>query len=654
MQLRTIVVTALTLSALTLPAAGQSGRDPDEVEAARQRLLSKREARKRHLAERLAACNHAWPPKLGEPYPDMLLFDPQGKEVRLSTLKGKTLLIHLAAMSSPGSVGYTGGKDAEPFAGCSPQRNVPTLEAWLKRNHVDVEHPELRIVHVLLYGKSHTDPPAAADLREWIQHFQLDQRPNTLVLRGDVAYVNQDTYPLIPGIQLVGPDFRLRVDCGRNSGKSWQLVTRELRKLQRNVIPPDPEPLPEPHAELRLRLQRALLAKDYAALEAALKEQAKRGRREGTLDTWFGLADHRVYSKPWGELIPAGPLDAWVEARPESWLASYVRGLYRIRVGWNARGSGLANTVTERGWQVFAEQLRLAHGDLERALQLEPKQPYAATALLTVARARNLPLAHMQAYLGAALEADPGHLPAYQMALEYLKPKWHGSNEAAFGFAANAKALRPEDPAMDALALDLQDEVMRAARDKRTYLRQPAVQQLLASTRARLLTHFPRDVWLRETYFKLSVLAEQPDLELGESLAKEGNAYACFTLGVMYRDGEGVPLDHGRGIRLLLRSGVQGSGSAAAKVAHALLYHKAYRHDPARAIAWLKRAAAGGSAWSQATLGKLYYEGEHVEQDLEAALAALRPSAGRFRWARLTLIELLEKHPKLRQPGDPR
>ncbi len=41
----------------------------------------------------------AWPPELGKPYPDLELVDQTGKKVRLSSFKGKVLLIEPIGMS---------------------------------------------------------------------------------------------------------------------------------------------------------------------------------------------------------------------------------------------------------------------------------------------------------------------------------------------------------------------------------------------------------------------------------------------------------------------------------------------------------------------------------------------------------------------------
>ena len=66
--------------------------------------------------------------------------------------------------------------------------------------------------------------------------------------------------------------------------------------------------------------------------------------------------------------------------------------------------------------------------------------------------------------------------------------------------------------------------------------------------------------------------------------AEQGNAYAQFNLGLMYKKGEGVS------------------------------------HDDARAFIWLRLAALQGLAFAQNHLGAMYYHGRGVVQSDEEAV----------------------------------
>ena len=72
-----------------------------------------------------------WPPKLGEPYPDLLLIDASGRELRLSSLKGKVLLIEPIGMNCPACQAYAGGGARGGFRGVSPQGDLRSIEEYL-------------------------------------------------------------------------------------------------------------------------------------------------------------------------------------------------------------------------------------------------------------------------------------------------------------------------------------------------------------------------------------------------------------------------------------------------------------------------------------------------------------------------------------------
>src|SRR6185437_9781417 len=57
----------------------------------------------------------------------------------------------------------------------------------------------------------------------------------------------------------------------------------------------------------------------------------------------------------------------------------YVKGEVCVQWAWQARGSGVAATVTDKGWKLMAERLTEAEATLERAYELDPKDPRAPT-----------------------------------------------------------------------------------------------------------------------------------------------------------------------------------------------------------------------------------------------------------------------------------
>jgi hypothetical protein len=154
-----------------------------------------------------------WPPVKGQPYPQLVLKDHKGETFDLSTLRGKVVVIEPVGISCPACQAFSGGASKGGFRGVTPQTGLPSYEELLR------EHAKLRptarglvFVQLLLYDMSASKAPTVEDARAWAEHFGLSDAPNTHVLVGDARYVNQASYDLIPGFQVIDRAGVLRAD----------------------------------------------------------------------------------------------------------------------------------------------------------------------------------------------------------------------------------------------------------------------------------------------------------------------------------------------------------------------------------------------------------------------------------------------------------
>jgi hypothetical protein len=155
-----------------------------------------------------------WPPRLGEAYPDFVFHDASGSPRRISSLAGKVVLIEPIGMNCPACNAFAGAGRAgrSGFQGTRPTGGLPALEELLPQyaSGATVDHPDLVVVHLLLYSmRMHA--PTSEDAGHWAEHFGID-RPNQLVLHGDERFINQASYDMIPGFQLLDRDLVLRAD----------------------------------------------------------------------------------------------------------------------------------------------------------------------------------------------------------------------------------------------------------------------------------------------------------------------------------------------------------------------------------------------------------------------------------------------------------
>jgi hypothetical protein len=113
-----------------------------------------------------------------------------------------------------------------------------------------------------------------------------------------------------------------------------------------------------------------------------------------------------------------------------------------------------------------------------------------------------------------------------------------------------------------------------------------------------------------------------------ESAAAAGHAEAQFRLGVMYANGDEVPLDYARAAELIREAAVQGLADAQSTLAW--LYANGYgvAQNDAAAREWYLKAAGQGSARDQYLVGTMYRFAQFgAGRDGDAALHWYRLSA---------------------------
>jgi len=121
-------------------------------------------------------------------------------------------------------------------------------------------------------------------------------------------------------------------------------------------------------------------------------------------------------------------MDEWMERYPDSLTARVAKADALIGFAWLARGSGYANTVTEKGWILFRKRLERAY-DL---LAVEPRDksgdcPMRYELLIVVGMALGFPDAECEQYFREGIDLDPDFQGIYFRNLRRLLPKWGGS-----------------------------------------------------------------------------------------------------------------------------------------------------------------------------------------------------------------------------------
>ena len=403
------------------------------------------EAQEKADAERLAALG-TWPPLRGKPFPDLVLFDQEGKEVKLSSFKGKVILLQWVAATSPGSISQAGGFESDAFQGTPAQPGVWRLDKELKEAKVPVDSEGLVWLQVMVYGPREA-VPTQADAQAWAKHFKLAERARTHVLYTDARYQVEATRNMVPGYLVIGPDQTFLYDrANMFAADGYTEVAKGLARLLRTKRPvlPAYSPTVSPRQERLLALAALLKGGKHSELDAEVAKLLALGYRKDApgrthLDTISELGTV--------EGVGEKHFEAWLAASPESFVPAYLKGEAHVKWGWAARGHGYANTVTEEGWAIFGRELQKAKEAYTLANRISSSQAYGYTGLLIVARALSAPDEVREAYFKAAIQADPDYLAAYPESREINRLALKIAKRRKVGILKAAKLLAEQgDP----------------------------------------------------------------------------------------------------------------------------------------------------------------------------------------------------------------
>lgn len=395
-------------------------------------------------------------------------------------------------------------------------------------------------------------------------------------------------------------------------------------------------------------LHALLIARDHAALDKALR----------ALDAGFqrGETSERDY---WRQLKPVAEgratlgdeLDAWVLASRQPGLARMLRGLFRHKQGWLARGADYAQFTPEDQYRRMSLAFEGARADLEQALQTLDKCNFCYATLIDISKAQGDCERAMQWY-ALAMQKDPRAYFAPLNMFVNLLPRWCGQPGEAEAFVARFEREQGDSPALRRLRHDLwleqsKDLDERGARVEALALIDRILAEDPAHVRAwaqkgyllatlgrkeqamtvveRVLALEPDNAWAYGQRARLLLEAGRNDAALRdiERGLELGNRHAAVE-GLYHFAGIGTartPPDHAKYIALCRRilqhnlpEGYTCTGS------NHYFGIGGTPVDKAEAFKWWKIGADRGVTQSMVDVGLMLWNGEGVARDEPAAL----------------------------------
>ncbi len=123
---------------------------------------------------------------------------------------------------------------------------------------------------------------------------------------------------------------------------------------------------------------------------------------------------------------------------------------------------------------------------------------------------------------------------------------------------------------------------------------------------------------------KAEALLEEAAKEIAKSPEElEGKIYiaeACFLIGEVYYDGNGVDQDYAKAMEWYTKAADLGNASAMNQIGYMYHFGEGVEVDYAKAMDWYSKAADLGVAMAMNNIGVLYHDGLGVDQDYAKAM----------------------------------
>jgi len=157
-------------------------------------------------------------------------------------------------------------------------------------------------------------------------------------------------------------------------------------------------------------------------------------------------------------------MQQWQKQNPHSITARIALAESYVSWGWDARGTGYSESVSDSGWKLMADRVAKAKAALDANSDLAGKCPDWYIAMQLVAQAQSWDLARARALYERAVAFEPAYQYYYRIFAEYLQPKWEGQEGAAARFAEEA-ANKVGGEAGDILYYWIADTIVCACQD---------------------------------------------------------------------------------------------------------------------------------------------------------------------------------------------
>ncbi|MDR3617992.1 MAG: hypothetical protein P4L85_01485 [Paludisphaera borealis] len=191
-----------------------------------------------------------------------------------------------------------------------------------------------------------------------------------------------------------------------------------------------------------------------------------------------------------------------------------VRGYFWFYFGWEARTKSFARNVPAGGFETLEACLEKSKQAMEEAWRLQPDDAGVATMLMDVDKAVGGDRETMEMWFDRAMKADGDHRTACWTKLDWLDPKWHGTDEEMLAFGRACRDTKNWRTGITLLVADAHNRHVEwfPIAEKTKYLASREVWSDIESVYTEYLKHFPDAAVARSKYASLAYNAGHFDV----------------------------------------------------------------------------------------------------------------------------------------------
>ncbi len=119
----------------------------------------------------------------------------------------------------------------------------------------------------------------------------------------------------------------------------------------------------------------------------------------------------------------------WCQRHPENIDPWVQQARIYQKYAWLARGSGLSSTITPEGAKLFKERMDISVAAAQKAVSLAPDNGNTWVEMVSLGTGAEFQPKDMKGYFLKAVQWAPANMGSYVDYLDYLAPKWFGTEK---------------------------------------------------------------------------------------------------------------------------------------------------------------------------------------------------------------------------------